>query len=432
MAARALGLLLLIAVGCRSAPPQSGLSRNPNPYRPILHACGELEYIPGRPLLAITRKQCVALALERGRIGGELLSAQIGALSKTITEAEVDRFHTAELEPPLELLRVVEDMTAAVDRDYWSLRAAYGIYLCRTAAANAAREFEAASERLFAAGRLTRIELEKVRQTRIAADQERELALHGTSDVPGLLEAEIRLRTTIGTTDDLPGLLLPCDTLPTLDPQLDSCARQDLARTHRLVLVSARYRILAAGGEVDAAKGEDRPKALAKLEQARASYIECDRFVSFEIESGLQRFAAATRNRELATERKLSANRQAGDLERLSREGAAEQADVFAARIRLAGAAAEEHQAIVQCCLAATGVDRATGLLLIRDGIQMPTPERASPPRAIMPTPPPPTVREVGGIIPARLSALVSADPLAPLPEFLASLLPETAKSSPR
>ena len=209
-------LILACAAGCKGGGPQLDPS-DLHPYRPAPTPCGELEGLPGRPLLAVTRKQCLAAAFNSGRLNAENFRARLGAYFHEITSstAGFDRTMThTTLEPSMELLRLSEEMVVAVDQQYWALRAAYAVYLCKASAADTARELETIAEKLLAAGRQTRADVEKAKQTRIGYDTDREAALHGDG---GLLDCEARLRHTFGYADCVPGLLLPADPLSVAD-----------------------------------------------------------------------------------------------------------------------------------------------------------------------------------------------------------------------
>jgi hypothetical protein len=416
-----LALLLFFCVGCK------GVARldvaQLNPYRPSPVACGELEGLPGRPLLAITRKQCLAAAFANGRINGENFHARLGAEFNQIpgSTGGLDRTRTPTgIEPAMELLRQTEEMVATVDRDYWALRTAYAVYLCKAAAADTARELESIAEKLVAAGRQTKADQEKATQSRITYDMERETALHGDN---GLLDCETRLRHTIGFTDSVPGLLLPADPLPTLDNTMDCAARLEYARDHKLELITARYRILSASGMVDAAKPKDVEYEKQKVELAKQYYAHWEQRTAMDLQVALDRVTAASKAGALVAERRASVVRQLADFEKLANEDAFNRADLIEARVRVALATAEEHQALSNYLSALSDLDRVTGMLLTRDGVKLPSPRWASVPRPrLSEEPPTPTVNAPLGVVRPQLQVLSTADPFAPLPAWLGRL----------
>jgi hypothetical protein len=425
MPARWAAILVICACGCKGGPPKLDPAELA-PYRPEPAACGELAGLPGRPLLAVTRRQCLASALANGRAGGENFRNRIAAVFRSLPSAAgTDRsVSPPAVEPPLELLRTCEELVAAVDAEYWALRTAYATYLCKAAAAETARELEAVAEKLVEAGRQTRADLEKARQARIGYEMERETALHGT-DPPGLLEAEARLRHTIGYSDHVPGLLLPADPLPVVDPAFDCAARLEYARDHRLELVTARYRIIAARGRAAAAeKPEERDAAARKQELATAYSAQWEQRAAMDIQAALDRVGAAARAGGLIAERRASVARQLADFERLANEDAIHRAELIEARIRVLTATAEEHQAVGTYLTAVTELDRVTGALLNRDGVKVPSAKAAGPPRPRLDdeAPPPPGAAPLRGPVRARPEGLAAGDPFAPLPAWLEPL----------
>ena len=425
MAVRWVVLFLVSAAGCK------GVTRlqpdDLHPYRPAPTACGELDGLPGRPLLAVTRQQCLASAFANGRLNGENFHSRLGAYFNEIPSATggLDRsLVPSTVEPALELLRYTEEMIAAVDRDYWALRTAYAVYLCKAAAADTARELDALAEKLLAAGRQSRAEVEKARQARIGHDTDRETALHGDG---GLLDAEARLRITIGYSDCVPGLLLPADPLPTVDPAFDCAARLEYARDHRLELITARYRIISANGMVDAAvvagKKEDIAFERQKVELAKNNYAAVEQRTALGIQTALDRVAAATRAGSLVAERRASVARQLADFETLAKKDAFNRADLIEARVRVALVTAEEHQAVSAYVAALSDLDRVTGMLMNRDGVKLPSPRWAGIPRPrLSAEPPPPAVAPLTGVVRPKLDVLATGDPFAPLPTWLAPL----------
>jgi hypothetical protein len=422
MPARWAVVFLLCAAGCKGGVPQLPES-DLHPYVPAPAPCGELEGLPGRPLLAVTRKQCLAAAFATGRINSENFRARLGAYFNEISAATAGfnrtTVHTT-LEPSMELLRLTEEMILAVDQQYWALRTAYAVYLCKAAAADAARELETISEKLVAAGRQSRAELEKARQTRIGHDTEREAALHGDG---GLLEAEVRLRHAIGYSDCTSGLLLPADPLPVVDPAFDLCARLEYARDHRLELLTARYRIIAAEGKVIAAKKDDLYFEKEKVEHAKNNAARWEKRAAMDIQAALDRVTAASRAGALVAERRASVARQLADFEKLAHQDAFNRADLIEARIRVAAVTGEEHQAVGTYLTAVSDLDRVTGFVLNRDGVKLPSPRSAGIPRPwLTEEPHPPAVGPLTGVVRPKLDVLATGDPFAPLPQWLAPL----------
>jgi hypothetical protein len=415
-------LILACAAGCKGGPPHLDPS-DLHPYRPAPTPSGELEGLPGRTLLAVTRKQCLAAAFNSGRLNAENFRARLGAYFYEIPTATAgfDRtlVHTS-LEPSMELLRLSEEMVVAVDQQYWALRAAYAVYLCKASAADAARELETIAEKLVAAGRQTRADLEKAKQTRIGYDTDREAALHGDG---GLLDCEAKLRHTIGYSDCVPGLLLPADGLPVAADTSCGCGGLlEFARDHRLELLTARYRIVAAEGKVIAAKDDDKDTEREKVQHAKNYYAGWEQRVAMDIQFALDRVSAASRMGSLIAERRGSVARQLADFEKLAKEDALNRAELIEARIRLALITAEEHQAVGTYLGAVSDLDRVTGAVLSRDGVKLPSPRRAAVPRPWLTEEPLPPAVVLNGVVRPKFDALATGDPFAPLPQWLAPL----------
>lgn len=415
-------LFVACAAGCKGGAPQLPAS-DLYPYKPAPAAIGELEGLPGRPLLAVTRRQCLAAAFANGRYNSENLRARLGAYFYEIPNATTgfDRtmVHTS-LEPSMELLRLTEEMVLLVDQQYWALRTAYAVYLCKAAAADAARELETVAEKLAAAGRQTRADVEKAKQTRIGYDSDREAALHGDN---GLLDCETRLRHTIGFADCVPGLLLPADPLPVADTGCGCGGLLEFARDHRLEILTARYRIIAAEGKVIAAKEKDAEAEREKVQHAKNYYAHWEQRVAMDIQAALDRVTAASRAGALVAERRGSVAQQLADYEKLAKEDALNRAELIETRIRVALASAEEHQAVGVYLNAVSDLDRVTGAVLNRDGVKLPSPRQAGVPRPWLTEEPlPPAVAPLTGVVRPKLDALATGDPFAPLPQWLAPL----------
>lgn len=415
-------LLLVISAGCKGAAHQVDAT-DLRPYSPEPVACGELEGLPGRPLLAVTRKQCLAAAFNSGRLNAENFRARLAAYFGEIPGATAGldrtRVHTS-LEPAMELLRLSEEMIFAVDQQYWALRTAYAVYLCKASAADTARELESIAEKLVAAGRQTRADLEKAKQARIGYDSDREAALHGDG---GLLDCESKLRHTIGYSECVPGLLLPADPLPVADPSRGCAELLEFARDHRLELVTARYRIVAAEGKVVAAKEKDIEDERDKVEHAKNNYARWEQRVAMDIQAALDRVAAASRAGGLAGERRASVARLLADFEKLAKEDALNRAELVEARIKVVAATAEEHQAVGTYLSAVSDLDRVVGAALTRDGVKLPSPRRSGTPRPWLTEEPlPPSVNGLAGVVRPKFDVLATGDPFAPLPLWLAPL----------
>lgn len=415
-------LLAVGFAGCRSTSSREDDDRRPPPGLPAV-VCGELQTLPGRPLLAITRQQCLQLGLTYGRVREDSYPYLMMQFWKQAlgSKGNMRETSTAALEPPMELTRLTEDLVRAINRAYWDLRTAYGVYLTREAALLVAREQEALAEKLVASGRLTQLDREKTRQARLGLEAERLDALF-SGERPGLLEAEMRLRYAIGFCPQESGLLLPVDCPPLAELVTDSSAWTAKAFDRRLEMVASRFRLIVAQSRYENAKEKLKKASCKQLQQVQGELIRRQHQVELEVEQALGQATQRLHLTALAAERRQSVERQLAEQARLLKEAATDRIEWLDTKKALANAVRDEYLAQGAYCQALVELDRASGSLLVRDGIRVPSGNKTEPPQPSMPEPEPPVCRPLALPVAVSLEVLAASGPAVTLSAVLEAM----------
>jgi hypothetical protein len=364
----------------------------PVPVAPPTAYCGDLAFLPGRPVHAINLAGCRYVALARGRVDGSSYPLRLRELWRA---AGVRR--TIKDEPPSPaMLELTEDLVVATERGYWTLSTAWWTLACQSALLEVAGAREHLMQRLLDEGQATRVDLEEARQAHLEARADLALALAGGGDQPGLCEAEHQLRTILGLSES-PGppacgcpLLLPAD-CPVIEGPLPSCeVLMEQARQNRLDLQEARAKVQVGRRRCQRARKEEKQiEARRDLEVAQAAMDDlCDK-VRLELQYASERVRCAREMYGLALQARRAAARTVKAREDAVTAKGDSKLTVLQARRRLLEAIRAERRAAGACALALLELEQKAGVILVRSCIQMPTPPKVNTPRAVALVPAP-------------------------------------------